>query len=66
MEYIPDPSDYFDKKDREEENKRQKYIKAGKYCENCGEPITSDHGYMIKGALWCENCIEDAIYWLEE
>ena len=37
----------------------EKYIRSLPLCDSCGERITEEHCYLIRGELYCEDCVRE-------
>lgn len=59
---LPDNYSQFLKRDREEYAAE----KNRPACACCEEPIWGETAYRINGELWCPQCIENCIEYLED
>lgn len=55
MSNIPDPIDFFEQHDAEQ----QKWLNTLPVCDQCGEPIQDEHLFDIDGTLYHIECAED-------
>lgn len=35
-------------------------------CVSCNEHIQEDHAYEIEGEIYCEGCIKQGKFWIED
>ena len=55
MERIPDNYDIWLSHDAAIE----RYKKHLPHCCECGEPIMTEHTYVVRGEYYCEDCMKD-------